>query len=67
MMQYLVLLRFSGLSAPELRKTKCENYASIFMLVGNPGIVWHPATGQCMRSQMRTEAMSGEEPNGKEI
>jgi len=67
MMQHLVLLRFCGFSTPELQKAKCENYASIFMLVGNLGIVWYPATGQCMRSQMRTEAMSGEEPNGKEI
>jgi hypothetical protein len=45
------------LSSPESRKAQCESYASIFMLAGNPGIVWHPETGQCVKTKLETEAV----------
>jgi hypothetical protein len=67
MMQYLDFLRFSGFSSPESRRVQCQSNASIFMLVGNPGIVWHPETGQCVKTKLKTEAVSGEQPNGKKI
>jgi len=56
-------LRFSGFSSPESRRAQCQSNASIFMLVGNPGIVWHPETGQCVKTKLKTETVSGEQPN----
>jgi hypothetical protein len=46
---------------------QCQNYAAIFMFIENPGIVWHPETGQCVKTKLKIIPVSGVEPNGKEI
>jgi hypothetical protein len=66
-LQYLGGIRFYGFAPPEMQKETCASYASIFILVGNPGIVWHPETGQCVKTKMQTKAVSGVEPIGKDI
>jgi hypothetical protein len=67
MLQSLDGVRFSGFSTPEIRKKECESNASIFMLAGNPGIVWHLATGQCVKTKMQTRKVSGFDSNGKDV
>jgi hypothetical protein len=67
MMQYLAGVRFPGFSVPKFGKEECESNASLFMLVGNPGIVWHLETGLCVKTKMQTQAVNGVELNDKNI
>ncbi|CAF1446367.1 unnamed protein product [Adineta ricciae] len=52
---YKVGVMLPGFSTPEIRKEECLSAASIFMLIGNPGIVWHVETGQCVKTTVQTE------------
>ncbi len=67
MLQSLAGVTLSGFSTPEIRKEKCESNASIFMLVGNPGIVWHVATGQCVKTKMQTQKISVVDDKGEDL
>jgi hypothetical protein len=67
MLQYLVSIRFSSISTAKTWKAECQSNNSLFMLVGNPGIVWHPVTGQFVKTKLQTKAVSGVKPNGKKI
>jgi hypothetical protein len=67
MLQSLDGVRFSGFSTPEIRKKECESNASIFMLAGNPGIVWHLATGQCVKTKMQTQKVNVVNSTGKDV
>jgi hypothetical protein len=67
MLQSLAGVRFPGFSTPEIRKKECESNASIFMLAGNPGIVWHLATGQCVKTKMQTQKVNVVNSTGKDV
>jgi len=32
----------------------CHSNSTIFVLIGNPGIIWHPETDQCVHTQIYT-------------
>jgi hypothetical protein len=32
---------------------------SLFVLIGNPGVIWHPETGQCLHIKLDRSAASG--------
>ena len=65
MLQGLVGVKFPGFSTPELRREECASNASIFMLIGNPGIVRHLQTGLCVTTKVQTHTIGGEFPNSK--
>ncbi len=67
MLRYLAGVKFSSFASPEVRREYCAHNASLFMLVGNPGIIWHPETGQCVKTKVQTQPISGIWPNGKNI
>jgi hypothetical protein len=66
-LQYLAGVKFYGFASPEIQKEYCASNASLFMLVGNPGIVWHLETGQCVKTKIQTQPVRGVWPNGKNI
>jgi hypothetical protein len=66
-LEYLAGVRFYGFAPPEMKKEKCASNTSLFMLVGNPGIVWHLETGQCVKTKMQTKLVGGVEPDRKDI
>ncbi|CAF1410413.1 unnamed protein product, partial [Rotaria sordida] len=35
-------------STPEDDRLICQGNNSLFVLVGNPGIIWHPLSSQCV-------------------
>jgi hypothetical protein len=67
MLQYLAGVKFPDFASPETQKETCGSSASIFMLVGNPGIVWHLVTGQCVKTKMQTQAIRDVHLNRKDI
>ena len=43
-----------GIRSPEERRELCRSNISLFVLIGNPGVVWHPQSGQCVHTKPHT-------------
>lgn len=58
-----------GASTKEEKKVQCRSLDSLFRLVGNPGIVWHPASNQCVHTQPYQRPVESEmlDPAGEYI
>lgn len=50
LLPYLGFIIFGAVSA-ENRSANCFSASSLFRLVGNPGIIWHPASNQCVHAK----------------
>lgn len=48
--QILVISTFSQ----DDDQTNCHGNNSVFMLIGNPGMIWHLTTGQCIHKKILT-------------
>ena len=46
-------------SLPEMDRMRCQNENSIFKLIGNPGMLWHPLSGQCVHTRMKNYVAEG--------
>ena len=53
-MTHLDTINFSPMRSIEDRQAACRSNDSLFVLVGNPGIVWHPMSGQCLHTTLDT-------------
>lgn len=49
---YLGLILMSVASTPEDDRMRCQNKNSLFTLIGNPGMLWHQLSGQCVHTKM---------------
>jgi hypothetical protein len=58
-MTYLEFITFSPVMPKEEKQAACQNNDSIFVLVGNPGVIWHPKIGQCLHTKLNTHLVSG--------
>jgi hypothetical protein len=36
----------------------CRSNSSLFVLVGNPGVIWHPESDQCVHTKLNTKPIS---------
>jgi len=50
-------------STPENDRIICQNMNSLFTLVGNPGIIWHPLSGQCVHIKTVNYKTGGTDEN----
>jgi len=41
---------FLHIAPIETRQANCQNNESLFVLVGNPGVIWHPQSRQCLHT-----------------
>jgi len=41
------------------RTATCRSNSSLFVLVGNPGIIWHPISDQCIHTKLVTTKADG--------
>jgi hypothetical protein len=46
--QYLGTILLGAASTPDNDRLICQNNNSLFQLIGNPGMIWHPLSGQCV-------------------
>ncbi|CAF1235601.1 unnamed protein product [Rotaria magnacalcarata] len=46
------LILLNAVFSQEDQQVICHGNNSLFVLVGNPGMIWHPLTGQCVHSKM---------------
>lgn len=52
-------IMLGGASTPEYDQLTCHGNNSMFVLIGNPGMVWHPLTNQCILAQETCEKIGG--------
>jgi hypothetical protein len=53
-MTHLDTITFSPMTSIEYRQAVCRSNDSLFVLVGNPGVIWHPKSGQCLHTKLDT-------------
>jgi hypothetical protein len=46
--KYLGTILLGAVQTPEDDRIICQNNNSLFILIGNPGMIWHPLSGQCV-------------------
>jgi len=51
-MTHLDSVTFSPMPSIENRQAVCRSNDSLFVLVGNPGVIWHPKSGQCLHTSL---------------
>ncbi len=59
MITFLALILFNAFTSRESKQSTCRDNSSVFVLLGNPGIIWHPKTGQCVHTKMERSPVSG--------
>jgi hypothetical protein len=47
--------------AKEHREATFRNNSFLFVLIGNPGVIWHPVNNQCVQTKLHSTAVSGGE------
>ena len=58
-MAHLEFIMFIPTLPTEHRQAVCQNDDSLFVLVGNPGVIWHPKSGQCLHTKLDTDVVRG--------
>jgi hypothetical protein len=53
MITCLEFIIFGAVSAEDVAAT-CRSNSSLFVLMGNPGIIWHVESNQCIHTKMDT-------------
>ena len=53
-MKHLETITFSPVLPIEDGQAVCQTNDSLFVLVGNPGVIWHPKSGQCLHTKLDT-------------
>jgi hypothetical protein len=43
-----------NLHRPNVSQPICESNSSLFVLIGNPGVIWHPESNQCLHITLHT-------------
>ena len=46
---YLEFLQFVN-GSPEEKRARCQSNSSLFTLIGNPGVIWHLKSNQCLHT-----------------
>lgn len=65
----LALILLNTVFSQEDQRVICHGNNSLFVLIGNPGMIWHPQTGQCVHSKVMNISAStpGEDNRGNEL
>jgi hypothetical protein len=58
-MTYLDLIVLHDFVSEESKRATCRGNSSLFVLVDNPGVIWHPETGQCLHTKLERSSVSG--------
>ena len=57
MITYLEFIIFTAVSAEDVA-AECRSNSSLFVLMGNPGIIWHVESNQCIHTKTDTMALN---------
>jgi hypothetical protein len=57
MITSLELIVFGAVSAKDVAAA-CRSNSSLFVLMGNPGIIWHAESNQCIHTKMDTMVLN---------
>jgi hypothetical protein len=49
---------YYGAVAENEREATCRTNRTLFVLIGNPGVVWHSESDQCVHTKLYTKIMS---------
>ena len=49
---------FFGTVSAEDVAAQCRSNSSLFVLIGNPGIIWHVESNQCIHTKMDTMVLN---------
>jgi hypothetical protein len=49
---------YYGAVAENEREATCRTNSTLFVLIGNPGVIWHPESNQCVVTKLVTKRMS---------